>query len=117
EFAGSLGQCEEFSAQEQEEFASAGGSWKSHVGFSRREALERNARVEKRSRSATGAQRRGQGGQVELQRESAGGESQRADCGQPGVGGDGHGRALCCTGNAAGTSGKRACDGGRRQGL
>jgi len=31
----------------------------------------------KRSRSATGAQRAGQGGQVELQPESAGGESQR----------------------------------------
>jgi len=35
---------------------------KSHSGLSRREALERNARVEKRSRSADGAQRRGQGG-------------------------------------------------------
>ncbi len=31
---------------------------------------------------------------VELQRESAGGESQRVDCGQPGVGSHGHGGAL-----------------------
>jgi hypothetical protein len=43
--------------------------------LSRRETLKRNARVEKRSRSGTGAQRGGQGGQVELQRESAGGGS------------------------------------------
>jgi transposase len=32
-------------------------------------------------------------------------------------GSHGHGRALCRARNAAGTSGKRACDGGRRQGL
>jgi transposase len=61
--------------------------------------------------------RRGQGGQVELQRESAGGESQRFDCGQPGVGSHRHGGALRGAGNAARTSGKRAGDGGRRQGL
>ena len=49
--------------------------------------------------------------------ESAGGESQRVDCGQPGVGSHGHGGALCGAGNAAGTSGKQAGDGGWRQGL
>ena len=53
---------------------------------------------EKRSRSATGAQ--GRKGEVELQRESAGGESQRFDCRQSGVGSHGHGGALCGTGNA-----------------
>ncbi len=56
------------------------------VNFRRRAALEPDARIEKRSRRAFGAQRRGQGGQVELQRKSAGGESQRIDCVQHGCG-------------------------------
>ena len=78
--AGSVGQREEFSAQGQEEFATAGRSGKSHGGFSRREAVEPDARIENRSRRASGAQRRRQGGEVELLRKSAGGESQRIDC-------------------------------------
>src|SRR5262249_57956501 len=73
--SGSLGQREEFPAQGEEEFASAGRSGKSHGEFSWGEALERNARIEKRSRRDAGAQKCRQGGQVELQRQSAGGES------------------------------------------
>ena len=103
---GSVGQREEFSAQGQEEFASAGRSGKSHGELSRREALEPNARIEKRSGRASGAQRRRPGGQVELQRESAGGESQRIDCGEHGVGSHGHSRALCGDGPAAAGSGE-----------
>ena len=115
--AGSVGQREEFSAQGQEEFATAGRSGKSHGGFSRREALEPNARIENRSRRASGAQRPRQGGEVELQRKSAGGESQRIDCVEPGVGSHGHRRARCGDGHVAGCSRKRACDRGRRQGI
>ena len=48
-----------------------------------------------------------QGGQVELQRESAGGESQRLIVDSRGVGSHGHGGALCGAGNAAGTSGSK----------
>src|SRR4030095_7549162 len=81
--AGSVGQREEFSTQEQEEFASAGRSGKCDRGLSRRETLERNARIEKRSGCTAGAEGRRQGGQVELQRESVGGESQRVDCVEP----------------------------------
>ena len=47
--AGSVGQREEFSAQGQEGFATAGRSGKSHGEFSWREALEPDARIEKRS--------------------------------------------------------------------
>ena len=107
----------EFSAQGPEEFASAGRSGKSHGELSRREALEPDARIENRSRRASGAQRRRQGGEVELQRKSAGGESQRIDCVEPGVGSHGHSRARCGDGDVAGCSGKRACDRGRRQGI
>jgi len=81
----------------------------------RGEKLERNARIEKRSRSADGAQRAGQGGQVELQRESAGGESQRLNCVEPGVGSHGHRRARCGDGHAARGSRSRSRDRGRRQ--
>jgi len=52
----------------------------SHGGFSRRGAAEPDARIENRSRRVSGAQKQRQGGQVELQRKSAGGESQRNDC-------------------------------------
>jgi transposase len=67
----------------------------------------------KRSGCTAGTEGRRQGGQVELQRESVGGESQQVDCVEPGVGSHGYGRALRGTGNAAGPSGKRAGDGGR----
>ena len=114
--AGSVGQREEFSAQGQEEFA-AGRSGKSHGGFSWREAVEPNARIENRSRGASGAQRCRQGGEIELLRESAGGESQRIDCIEPGVGSHGHRRARCGNGHAAAGSGDRAGDRGWRQGI
>ena len=87
------------------------------VDFRGREALEPDARIENRSRRASGAQRRRQGGEVELQRKSAGGESQRIDCVEPGVGSHGHRRARCGDGHAAGGSGNRAGDRGRRQGI
>jgi transposase len=73
--AGSVGQREEFSAQGQEGFATAGGSGKSDGELSGRGAVEPDARIENRSGRAFGAQRCRQGGQVELQRKSAGGES------------------------------------------
>ena len=104
-----------FQRKDQEELFSAGRSGKSHGGFSWGEALEPDARIEKRSRSPVGAQGQRQGGEVELQRESAGGESQRADRVEPGVGSHGHRRTLCGAGDAAGGSGNRARDGGRRQ--
>src|ERR1700692_4241174 len=74
--AGSVGQREEFSAQGPEEFGTAGRSGKSHGELSRRAAVEPNARIENRSGGALGAQRGRQGGEVELQRKSTGGESQ-----------------------------------------
>src|SRR5262249_30613082 len=67
----------------------AGRSGKSHGEFSWGEALERNARIEKRSRRDAGAQKCRQGGQVELQRQSDGGESPWIDCVEPGVGATG----------------------------
>ena len=60
---------------------------------------------------------RRQGGQVELQRKSAGGESQRIDCFEHGVGSHGYSGARCGDGDVAGCSRKRACDCGRRQGI
>jgi transposase len=103
------------SFQPKDKFASAGRSGKSHGEFSRCEALESDARIEKRSRRATGAQRPRQGGQVELQRKSAGGESPWLDCFEPGVGSHGHRRARCGDGHAARGSGNRSRDRGRRQ--
>jgi transposase len=62
-------------------------------------------------------QRRRPGGEVELQRKSVGGESQRIDCVEPGVGSHGDRRARCGDGHAAADSGNRARDRGRRQGI
>ena len=70
-----------FQRKDQKDSFSAGGSGKSHGGFSWGEALEPDARIEERSRSPVGAQGQGQGGEVELQRKSAGGESSRIDRG------------------------------------
>ena len=64
-----------------------------------------------------GAQRRRQGGEVELLRKSAGGESQWINCIGPGVGSHGHRRARCGDGHAAAGSGDRAGDRGWRQGI
>jgi hypothetical protein len=61
--------------------------------------------------------RRRQGGEVELQRKSAGGESLWLDCVEPGVGSHGHRRARCGDGHAARGSGNRARDRERRQGI
>ena len=85
------------------------------VDFHGEEAIEPNARIEDRSRRASGAQKQRQGGKVELQRKSAGGESQRIDRFESGVGSDGHSRTRCGDDDVAGYSRKRPCDGGRRQ--
>src|SRR5207237_8482063 len=55
------------------------------------------------------------GGEVELQRKSAGGESQRINCEQPRLGSHRHGRALRRAGDAGGGSRNGARSGGRRQ--
>ena len=72
---------------------------------------------EDRSRRAVGAQGRGQGGEVELQREPAGGEPERADRERDGVGGQRAGRARHGAGHAGAGSGHAAADRGRGQGL
>ena len=68
--------------------------------LSRRAALEQHAYIEDRSRGAVGAQGRRQGVEIELQRESAGGEPQRTDRGRGGVSGQWHGGARRGTGDA-----------------
>src|SRR5262249_28035653 len=115
--AGSVGQRKEFSTERQEKFTSTGRPWKSHSKFSWGEAIQPDARIDEGAGGTAGGERTGQGGQVELQRESAGGEPQRIDCGQPGVGSHGHGRTLCRAGHAAVPSRRPASDGGRRQGF
>ena len=57
------------------------------------------------------------GVEIELQRKPAGGESQRIDRVEPGVGSDGQSRTRCGDDDVAGYSRKRTCDGGRRQGF
>ena len=103
-----------FQTKDKKEFATAGRPGKSDGGFSRRGEVEPDARIENRSRRASGAQKQRQGGQVELQRKSAGGESQWIDCVEPGVGSHRYSRARCGDGHAAGRTGNRAGDGGRR---
>src|SRR5713226_8769403 len=90
-------------------------SGQSDGGLSRGEAVESDARVEDRSRVQAGAQRRGQGSEVELQRQSSGGKPQRADRGCGGVRGQRHGGARRRVGDAGETSGHENGDGGRRQ--
>ncbi len=63
----------------QETAAGRRRSRQSHGELSWREAVQPDARLDHGSRSQVGAQGRGQGGEVELQRQSAGGESQWAD--------------------------------------
>ena len=98
--AGSLGRGEELSAQGRQESAASRRSRQSHGELSRREAVEPDARIEDRSRGEAGAQGRGQGGEVELQRQSAGGEPQRADRECDGVGSQRDGRARHGAGDA-----------------
>ena len=99
--AGSLGGSQELSAEGwQEAAAGRRRSRQSHGELSRREAVQPDARVEDRSRGPVGAQGRGQGGEVELQRQSAGGESQRADRECHGVGSQRDGRARHGAGDA-----------------
>ena len=69
----------ELSAQGRERIAAAGRSGQPDGELSWGEAIQSDARFEDRSRCQAGAQRAGQGGQVELQRKSAGGESQWVD--------------------------------------
>ena len=59
----------------------------------------------------------GQGGQVELQRQSAGGEPQWADRQRRTAGSQRAGRARCGAGDAGTDSGRWAHHGGRRQGF
>ena len=66
---------------------------------------------------AIGTQGRGQGGEVELQRQSAGGESQRTDRECDGVGSQRDGRARHGAGDAGTDCRHEAGDGGRRQRL
>ena len=94
-----------FQPKDEKAVASAGRSGQSHGELSRREAVERNARIEDRSRCAAGAQRRRQGVEVELQRESVGGESQRTDRGRGSVPGQRDGGARCGAGHAGEDSG------------
>ena len=114
---GSLGGGEEFSAEGREDSASAGRSWQSDGELSRGEAVQSDPRIENRSRCQAGTQRRGQGGQVELQRESAGGEPERIDreCGS--VRGQWDSGARRGAGHAGADSGYEASDGGRGQGI
>jgi transposase len=104
-----------FQPKDKKSSLAAGRSGKSHGGFSRRGAVEPDTRIENRSRRAFGAQRRRQGGEVELQRKSAGGEPQRIDCFEPGVGSHGQSRTRCGHGDVAGCSRNPARDRGRRQ--
>ena len=87
------------------------------VNFQGREAVERDARIEDRSRGAAGAQRPGQGGEAELQRASAGGKPERTDRGCGRIAGQWHGGARCRAADAGETSGDEHGDGGRRQGI
>ena len=64
--AGSLGESEELSTQRGQADATAGRSGQSHGELSRAETIERNPRVQDRSRFFAGAQKRGQGVPVEL---------------------------------------------------
>ncbi len=63
------------------------------VNFHGEKAVQPDARIEERSRGQVGTQGRWQGGEVELQRQFAGGESQRTDRECYGVGGQRDGRA------------------------
>src|SRR5208282_1368712 len=71
---GSVGECEELSAQGYQERRSSGRSWQCDGGLPRGEAVEPDARIEDGPGCEDGTQRQGQGSQAELQRESAGGE-------------------------------------------
>ena len=75
---GGVGRGEELSAEGQKA-TTAGRSGQSHGELSWRETAEYDARVEDRPRSAAGQEGRGQGVEVELHREPAGGKSQRVD--------------------------------------
>jgi transposase len=96
---------------------SAGRSWQPDRKLSRGEAFQSDPRIEDRPRCQAGTQKRGQGGQVELQRESAGGEPERVDreCGS--VRGQWDSGARRSPGHAGADSGYEAGDGGRGQGI
>jgi len=82
-----------------------------------REAVESDARIEDRSRGQVSPQGRGQGGQVELQRQSAGGEPERLDRECDGVGSQRDGGARYRAGDAGTDCRHEAGDRGRRQRL
>jgi transposase len=67
--------------------------------------------------SSAGAQRPGQGGEVELQRASAGGKQEWADRGCGRIAGQWHGGARRRAADAGETSGQQAGDGRRGQGI
>jgi transposase len=115
--AGSLGRGEKFSAEGGKDSASARRSWQPHGELSRGDAIQSDPRIEDRSRCQAGTQKRGQGGQVELQRESVGGEPERIDreCGSVRSQWErGAGRS---SGHAGADSEYEAGDGGRGQGI
>jgi len=92
--AGSVGQRGRFFNPRTEEFALPGTIGNpTVVALAARSARTRTHENRNRPDALPGAQRRGKGGEVELQRESAGGESQRIDCVELSVGSLGHSRS------------------------
>src|SRR6202166_4820436 len=76
-----------------------------------------DARIEDGPGCEDGTQRQGQRSQAELQRESSGGEPQRADREHRGVRGQRNGGARCSAGHAGTNPGHETGDCGRRQGI
>ena len=102
--AGSLGQPEEFSAEGPRETDCSPPDDPGNPTVNFHGEKRSNQTHESKSDPEALLARKGgrQGGEVELQRKSAGGESQRIDCVEPGVGSHGHRRARCGDGDAAG---------------
>src|SRR5271154_3076694 len=114
--AGSMGGGEEFPAEESKDSA-AGRPWQPHGELSRGESEQSDACIEDRSRCQTGTQGHWEGGQVELQRESVGGEPKRIDRGRRSVRSQWDSGAPRSAGHAGADSWYEASDRGRGQGI
>src|SRR5215472_130435 len=112
-----MGQSEELSSERRQTTTTPGRCRQSDGELPRGTALESDACVEDRPRGPDGAQRRGQGVQVELQRQPAGGKPEWIDCERGSVCGEWNRGTGCRAGDVGADPGEQAGDGGRRQGL
>src|SRR5215472_16413144 len=112
-----MGQSEELSSERRQTTTTPGRCRQSDGELPRGTALESDACVEDRPRGPDGAQRRGQGVQVELQRQPAGGKPEWTDRERGSVCGQRNRGTGCRAGDVGADPGEKAGDGGRRQGL